>query len=168
MSVNVVHITVWQIALISASSDFLTSITQPKFDSIIDRFGRKPILIVSRTALSLYPLLYAFATHWLHLFAINILLSIPISASNVSFSAYIMDSAPPGLRANYAASANMIMGIAAFLGFLAGGTLTSYLSTIVGTERALFLGLILSSSLRLASALGFFFIKEILPKRKGN
>ena len=168
VSVNVVHITVWQIALISASSDFLTSITQPKFGSIVDRFGRKPILIVSQAALSLYPLLYAFATHWLHLFAINVLLSIPMSASNVSFSAYIMDSAPPGLRANYAASANMIVGIAAFLGSLAGGTLTSYLSTIVGAERALFLGLILSSFLRLASALGFLFIKETLLKRKGN
>ena len=168
VSVNVVHITIWQIALISAASDFLTSLTQPKFGSIIDRFGRKPILIVSRSALFLYPLFYAFATHWFHLFATSVLLSIPMSAANVSFSAYIMDSAPPGLRANYAASASMIIGIAAFLGSLAGGASASYLSTIVGAERALFLSLIFSSFLRLVSSFGFLFIKETLPKRKGN
>jgi len=94
VTIDVVHVTVWQIAVISVASGLVTSIAQPKFGSLIDKFGRKPILIVSRVSFFLYPLLYAFATDWLHLLAINVLLSVSMSASMVSFSAYIMDSSP--------------------------------------------------------------------------
>jgi len=164
VTVNVVHATVWQIAVISATSDFITSIFQPKLGSAIDRFGRKPLLVISRASLFLFPLLYAFATSWLHLLAINALLAISISASMISISAYIMDSAPLGLRANYAASANMIMGTAAFLGSLTGGVFTNQLSALMDERQALFIGLIASSFLRLITSLGFLFIKETLPK----
>ena len=82
----------------------------------------------------------------------------------ISISAYIMDSAPLGLRANYAASANMIMGTAAFLGSLTGGVFTNQLSALMDERQALFIGLIASSFLRLITSLGFLFIKETLPK----
>ena len=165
VTVDVVHATVWQIAVISAASGLVTSIAQPKFGSLIDRFGRKPILIVSRASFSLYPLLYAFATDWLHLLAINMLLSVSMSASMVSFSAYIMDSSPPGMRANYAAASNMIMGIATFLGSITGGVFTSQLSTSTGAELALFTGLVSSAVLRLITSLGLLLIKETIRAR---
>ncbi|RJS92297.1 MFS transporter [Candidatus Bathyarchaeota archaeon] len=164
ITINVVHATVWQIALISAVSGFVTSITQPKLGSIIDRFGRKPVLIISRLSFFLYPLVYGFATDWLQLLAINALLSVSNSAAMVSFSAYIMDSSPLGLRANYVASTNMIMGIATFLGSLTGGAFASQLSSSIGEEKALFVSLMLAALLRLISSLGLLLIKETLPK----
>lgn len=164
VTVNVVHAAIWQIAVISAVSDLITSIFQPKMGSAMDRFGRKPFLFISRFSLFLFPLLYAFATNWLQLLTINALLAISTSALTISLSAYIMDSAPSGLRANYVASTNMVMGIATFLGSLVGGVFTSYLSDLIGEKQALFIGLITSSLLRLIASLGFLFIKETLPK----
>ncbi len=165
VTIKVVHATVWQIAVISAASGFVTSITQPKMGSIIDRFGRKPTLIISRTSFLLYPLLYAFARSWYHLLIINVFLAVSSSAAIVSLSAYIMDSAPPGLRANYAASTNMTMGVATFLGSIIGGIFAGRLSALVGERQALFMCLILAAILRLISDICLFFIKETLPKR---
>lgn len=42
VTVDVVHATVWQIAIISAISGFVTSITQSKLGSITDKFGGNP------------------------------------------------------------------------------------------------------------------------------
>jgi len=165
VTIKVVHATVWQIAVISAASGFVTSITQPKMGSVVDRFGRKPTLIISRTSFVLYPLLYAFASSWHHLLIINVLLSVSLSAAIVSLSAYIMDSSPPGLRANYVASTNMTMGVATFLGSIIGGIFASRLSALVGERQALFMCLILAAILRLISDICLFFIKETLPKR---
>ena len=76
-----------------------------------------------------------------------------------------MDSAPPGLRANYAASTNMTMGVATFLGSIIGGIFASRLSALVGERQALFMCLILAAILRLISDICLFFIKETLPKK---
>jgi len=162
VTVDVVHATVWQIAVISAVSGLVMSVTQPKFGSVVDRVGRKPLLVASRASFFLFPLLYAFATDWLHLLAINALLSLSTSAMTVSFTAYIMDSAPLGRRANYMAAANVVLGLATFLGSLAGGAFTSRLSALIGAEQALFTGLIFSAVLRLISSLGLLTIKEPL------
>ena len=166
VTVNVVRATVWQIAVISALSGFIAGIVQPKFGSLIDKFGRKPVLVLSRVSFFLYPLLYAFATSWLHLLAVNVLLSFSMSAATVSFSAYIMDSSPLGMRANYVAASNMVLGIATFLGSITGGVFTSQISSSIGPEKALFTGLVFSAVLRLISSLSLLFIKETLPKGK--
>jgi len=71
-----------------------------------------------------------------------------------------MDSAPPGMRANYAAASNLIMGISTFVGSMTGGVITGYLSASLGAEQALFYGLITSAVLRLLSSIGFLLIKE--------
>ncbi len=160
VTINVVHATVWQIALISALPGLLITITQPKFGSLVDRVGRRPFLILGRASLTLYPLLYAFAESWLHLLAIHMFLAFPTSSLMVSFSAYIMDSAPPGLRANYIAIVNFVLGLSTFTGSLAGGVYTGYLSNVKGIVNPLFWGLITSAALRIISSFGLFFIKE--------
>ncbi|MCD6593734.1 MFS transporter [Candidatus Bathyarchaeota archaeon] len=160
VTVDIVHATVWQIAVISAVSGLFTSVLQPKAGSLVDKFGRKPVLAISRASFFLYPLLYTMARSWIHLLLINIILSFSMSAAMVSFSAYVMDSAPPGMRANYAAASNLIMGISTFIGSMTGGVITGYLSASLGAEQALFYGLITSAILRLFSSIGFLLIKE--------
>jgi len=164
VTINVVHATIWQIALISALPGLIVTVSQPKFGDLIDKAGRKPFLVASRASLSLYPLLYAYAQNWLHLLGIHMLLSIPLSALMVSFSAYVMDSAPPGLRANFIATVNMVLGLSTFLGSLAGGAFVGYLSNVKAVDNPLFWGLMISVILRLISSAGLFFIKETLDK----
>ncbi|PDM27136.1 hypothetical protein CP083_00305 [Candidatus Bathyarchaeota archaeon B24-2] len=166
--INVVHASVWQIAVIASLSGLVVTATQPKFGTLIDKVGRKPILVISRASLFLLPLLYAFAESWLHLLAINALLSLSMSASIVSLRAYIMDSAPLGHRANYVAAVNLVSGLATSIGSLVSGVFTSQLSVSLGAERALFIGLIFSAILRLVSSSGFLLIRETLDKSRGQ
>lgn len=166
VTVDVVHATVWQIALISTASGLLTSLAQPGMGSIADRTGRKPLLVASRASYFLYPLLYAFARNWLQLLAIEISFTASLSAVTVSSTAYILDSAPEGQRAVYAAANNLVFGLAAFLGATSGGALTHLLSITMGMGKAVFTGLIASAALRLAASAGFLAIKETLPGKR--
>ena len=164
VTINVVHASIWQIATIASLSGFVVTLTQPKFGVLIDRVGRKPVLMLGRASLFLFPLLYAFAKSWIHLLVINTLLSLSVSASTVSLKAYIMDSAPLGRRANYVAAVNLVSGLTTSLGSLTSGVFTSQLSISLGAERALFIGLVFSAILRLVSSSGFLLIRETLKK----
>ena len=164
--VDIVEAKLWQIALISSASGLVASLTQPKFGSIADRIGRKPLLIVSHASFLLFPLLYAFASHWLQLLATNAILAFSMSASMVTTTAYILDSAPIGRRATYTGAYNLIFGFASFLGSFIGGIFTDYLSASNGTQQVIFIGLICSAVLRLITSMGFLAIKETLPKRE--
>lgn len=166
VTVNIVHATLWQIALISSMSGLVVSFTQPKFGSIADKIGRKPLIVASSVSFFLFPLLYAFAKHWLHLVAIHALLAFSMSASSVSATAYILDSAPIGKRDTYTGTYNLIFGLSAFLGSLAGGIFADYLSAANGVEQVIFIGLVTSAMLRLITSVGFLAIKETFPKEK--
>jgi len=166
VTVDIVHATVWQIAVISAVSGLFTSVLQPKAGALVDKFGRKRILAMSRISFFLYPLLYAMARSWIHLLLINMAFSFSMSAAMVSSLAYMMDSAPLGMRANYAAASNLVMGISTFLGSMTGGIITGHLSAFISFEQALFYGLVTSAILRFLSSLGFLFIKETVREER--
>ncbi|KPV63173.1 MAG: bicyclomycin/multidrug efflux system [Candidatus Bathyarchaeota archaeon BA1] len=164
VTVDIVRATVWQIAVIATLSGLAISLSQPKMGSLADVIGRKHLLIVGRFSFFLFPLLYAFARSWLHLLAINVALSVSMSAAMVTSTAYILDSAPLGQRATYTALYNVVFGLATFLGSLIGGMFTDYLSHSYGMEQALFTGLMVSTILRLIMSAGFLAVKETLPK----
>lgn len=166
VTVEIIHATLWQIALISSMSGIVVSFTQPKFGSIADKIGRKPLIAASSASFFLFPLLYALATHWLHLVAIHALLAFSMSESNVSTTAYILDSAPIGKRGIYTGAYNLFFGLTTFLGSLAGGIFGDYLSAANGVEQVIFTGLVASAILRLITSTGFLAIKETSPKKK--
>lgn len=74
VTVGLVQATLWQIALVSTVSGLVVSFTQPKFGSLADKIGRKPLISASAASFFLFPLFYAFAENWLHLAAINAIL----------------------------------------------------------------------------------------------
>lgn len=166
VTVDIVKANLWQIALISTVSGLVASLTQPKFGSIADRIGRKPLLVASYASFLLFPLLYAFANHWLQLLATNAILAFSMSASMVTTTAYILDSAPIGERATYTGAYNLIFGFTSFLGSFTGGIFTDYLSASNETQQVIFIGLICSALLRLITSMGFLAIKETLPPKK--
>jgi MFS family permease len=165
VTIDIVGATVWQIAIIATAGGLVTALTQPKFGSIADKIGRKPVLVVGRAAFFLFPLLYAFSTSWLHLLAIHVLLSAFISAVMVTTTTYILDSAPVARRATYTASYNLIFGTATFLGSLAGGIFADSLSALNDIHQIIFTGLIISAIMRLIASTSFLTIKETLPRK---
>ncbi|MFQ6086744.1 MAG: MFS transporter [Candidatus Bathyarchaeia archaeon] len=166
VTIDIVHATVWQIAIISTASGLVTALTQPKLGSIADKIGRKPVLVVGRAAFFMFPLLYAFSTSWLHLLAIHLILSFFTSAVMVTTTTYILDSAPAARRATYTASYNLIFGLATFLGSLVGGMFADGLSALNGIQQTIFTGLIISAIMRLIASTSFLKIKETLHERR--
>jgi MFS family permease len=166
VTIEIVHATVWQIAIISTAGGLVTALTQPKLGLIADKIGRKPVLVVGRAAFFLFPLLYAFSTSWLHLLAVHIILSFFTSAVIVTTTTYILDSAPVARRATYTASYNLIFGITTFLGTFTGGMFADGLSALNGIHQTIFTGLIISAIMRLIASTSFLTIKETLPKKK--
>lgn len=166
VTVDIVQATLWQIALISTVSGLMVSFTQPKFGSLADKIGRKPLIAASAASFFLFPLLYAFAKNWLHLAAIHAILGFSMSCFSVSSTSYILDSAPIGRRGTYIGAYNLVFGFVSFLGSLAGGTFADYLSAANGVEQVVFIGLVLSAVMRLITSVGFMTIKETLPQRK--
>ncbi|UCC33583.1 MAG: MFS transporter [Candidatus Bathyarchaeota archaeon] len=163
VTVDIVKAELWQIALIATASGLVASLTQPKFGSIADRIGRKPLIVASHASFVLFPLMYAFANHWLHLLASNAILGFALAASIVTTTAYILDSAPIGKRATYTGAYNLIIGCSSFLGSFVGGVFTDYLSTSNGVHPVIFMGLICSAALRLITSMGFLTIVETIP-----
>jgi len=166
VTIDIVHATVWQIAIIATAEGLVTALAQPKLGAIADKIGRKPVLILGRASFFLFPLLYAFSTHWLHLLAVGVALSAFIAADVVTTTTYILDSAPIDRRTTYTALYNLIYGIATFLGSLAGGAFAESLSALNGVHQTVFVGLIISAIMRIVASTSFLTIKETLHEMR--
>ncbi|HID90983.1 TPA: MFS transporter [Candidatus Bathyarchaeota archaeon] len=164
VTIEIVGAAIWQIAVIGASWSLAAALGQRVFGFLADRIGRKPLLIASMTCLFLFPLLYALATNWLQLLAINVGVGFLISALSVVIPVYILDSAPEGQRGIYTASYNVVSGLTTFAGSLIGGAFGEYLLAFMDLRQMLFSALLLAAIMRLAAGLGFLTIWETLPK----
>lgn len=154
---------IWQLAVIQTVSGVIAGVTQPKLGAIADKIGRKPVIIFGRAAFFVFPLVYAFASSWLHLLVVHAFLGIFSSAAMVTTTTYILDSAPPGKRATYTASYNFVFGLVTFFGSLIGGIFANVLS-MSGVANPIFFGLIISALLRIVTSTSFLKIKETLHK----
>jgi len=165
ITVKIVGAELWQIALINAGLRAMTSATQGIFGRLLDKFGRKPFMVIGCSGLCLFPLGYAVARSWVDLFVINVLLGPFISAVFVAWPAFILDSAPERRKATYSGANSFTFGFGSFLGSLVGGCSVNILSSLVQFDKALSLGLAFSAVIRLLSGLSFLIISETGPKR---
>lgn len=131
----------------------------PVFGGLSDRFGRRPVLLLSLLGLGLDYLLSAYAHSIVWLFAGRILAGI-CGASYTTATAYIADISTPEKRAqNFG-----LIGAAFGLGFIIGPVLGGLVSTW-GGPRMPFL---LAAALSLLNVLyGFFVLPEsLLPENR--
>jgi MFS transporter, DHA1 family, tetracycline resistance protein len=127
----------------------------PLIGNLSDRFGRRPVLILSLVALGIDNMITGFAPTIAWLFLARCL-SGAAGATYSTANAYIADVSPPEKRA-----ANFGLTGAAFgLGFIAGPAIGGLLGQF-GVRLPFFV----SAGLALANALfGFFVLKESLRK----
>lgn len=131
--------------------------SSPVMGALSDRFGRRPVLLISAFGLGIDYILMALAPNLAWLFIGRVLTGIT-AASFSTASAYIADVTPPENRS----AAFGVFGAAFGLGFILGPALGGYLGDI-----DLRLPFWVSAALTLANATyGFFILPESLPPEK--
>jgi DHA1 family tetracycline resistance protein-like MFS transporter len=130
----------------------------PVIGGLSDRFGRRPVLILSLLMLGLDYLITGLAPTIAWLF-IGRILSGMAGASYSTVNAYIADISPPEKRA-----ANFgLVGAAFGLGFILGPALGGFVGEHFGLRAPFFV----AAGLSVANALfGFFVLKESLPHER--
>jgi len=136
---------------------FMQFFSSPIMGALSDRFGRRPVLLISGLGLGLDYILMALAPNLTWLFIGRVLTGIT-AASFSTASAYIADVTPPEKRS----AAFGIYGAAFGLGFIIGPALGGYLGTF-----DLRLPFWVSAGLTLANTCyGYFILPESLPPEK--
>lgn len=155
---------VWQVAAYSICSAASSSASQRYMGGLMDRIGRRPVILFSRVAMSLAPLCYALATSWVHIILAEVIIGIVMGAWMISEPTYLIDMAPQELRATYLAVNTTVFGISAFLGSLIGGYMTENFFAVGGASNGISLGLIISAALRFSAGLLYLKIFETFSK----
>ena len=151
---------VWQVAAFSLCAAAFSSLSQRRIGALMDRIGRRPVIVFSRLVMSIAPLVYAFATSWIHILLAEAFMGIGIGAWMSSGTTYIIDMAPRELRATYLATNTAVFGVSAFLGSLASGHLTENLFAVGGSLRGINMGLLISAILRFSTGLLYVRVYE--------
>lgn len=147
----------WWVGMFSTVFAVVQVISSPLQGALSDRYGRRPVILISNFGLALDFLILALApTLWL-LFAARVMLGMT-AASFSTANAYIADIMPKEKRA----AAYGILGSAFGLGFIIGPGLGGLLGDI-----ALRLPFQVAAGLALCNFLyGFFILPESLPKER--
>ena len=145
------------LGLLFSSFAFAQFVGAPIAGGLSDRFGRRPVLLLSQGALALNALVWAFVPTLAWLLALRMIagaLAGNISAAN----AYVGDVTPPERRAR----AYGLVGAMFGLGFVAGPALGGWLGSI-----SLRLPFLVASGLTALNVLyGLFVLPESLPPER--
>ncbi len=162
ITVGKLGMSVWQIAATAVSNLGFGVLFQSIFGRMMDRVGRRPIIVFSRVAMAVSTLGYAFATSWLHIIAIEGLVGVATAAWSCGQSTYIIDIAPAKLRATYLAASVTAVGVSSFLGSYLMGTITQGFITSTNYS-AISMVLVFTTVLRFAFGLLYLTIRESKP-----
>lgn len=130
-------------------------IFMPIVGALSDRFGRRPVMLISLFGLSLDFFLMAYAPTILFLYAGRVIAG-ATGATFTTANAYIADISPPETRAQNFGLVGAAFGVGFMLGPVIGGILGEY-----GTRVPFFAAGVISL---LNVAYGFFFLPETLAK----
>ena len=110
------------LALVFSGVQFFSS---PMLGNLGDRFGRRPVIVLSLIPLGLDAMLLAFAPSVVWLFA-GKMLGGTIGGSYTAVSAYVADMSSPEKRSRSFAFMNAAVGLGAVCGPIVGGILSQY------------------------------------------
>jgi len=159
---DVLHATLFDIAIMTVISTGATLFFQTKVGKLLDVIGPMPQILISRFAFISVPIVYALATQVWHIYVINAALGFATAMANVAFFAYILDVAPEEKKGEYFAVYNTMIGIFTFIGSIIGGYLASFFLEYYGGNLVVALGAVYAISAfgRAAGAMWFLKLKD--------
>ena len=159
-TVSVLNASMLEVALITVIQGAVTIALQPWGGKLVDRVGRRQLIIVYRLGLVLVPIFYGLSLTVHHLYLASVVFGVLTAFGDIAMFAYLLDVTQEELRGTLTAFYNMVTGIVFFIGSLAGGYLANYLMGAFGLVLGLQLVYALSAIGRIAGALTFTTLKE--------
>lgn len=159
-TVDVLKATFLEIGLINLIGLIFTVPFLKIFGKMIDRVGTKNFMTMSRFIFVPVPLAYGFAHSLSIIYIITAITGFSTAISNIAFTAYILDSAPPEKRGMYIGIYNSFLGFITFVGSIIGGFAAQFFSLIYGLYYGLLSMYLLSFMGRVTGAFLFLRVKE--------
>jgi DHA1 family tetracycline resistance protein-like MFS transporter len=146
----------WQVTILFSAFSVGQLFGETFFGRLSDRIGRRPVLIGSILAGSLFYALLAFAPNYATAFVLRLLGG--FAAGNIStVQAYVADISPPERRVRRLGLIGSIFGLGFVVGPAIGGLLTDPAMGAAGYRPPL----LIAAALGLVAALGLFlFVRE--------
>ena len=157
---DVLKASMLEVALLSILNGVVMIALQPLGGKLVDRVGRKQLIIAYRLGLVSVPIFYGLATSVSHLYVAEIVFGVFTAFGDVAMFAYLLDVTKEEYRGTFTAFFNLILGTLYFFGSLLGGYLANYFVSIVGITLGLQLIYALSATGRTIGALSFMILKE--------
>jgi len=159
-TISVLKASMLDVALLTVIEGAVTIALQPWGGKLVDRVGRRSLIIVYRLGLVLVPVFYGLTSSVYQLYLAHVLFGVLFAFGDVAMFAYLLDITQEELRGTLTAFYNLVTGIVWFIGSLFGGYLADYLMGIYGLVFGLQLVYALSAIGRGAGALTFMWLKE--------
>jgi MFS family permease len=168
--IDVLHASLWDMALFSAAGSAATIVLQPFAGRLIDRVGRRPILILEAFGFTPIPLIYLFANNFAYLVLSNALSGAIIAFVNVTTFSYILDVAPAEQTADYFAINNALSGVSVSAVSFIGGVAGSLAIAVYGLIGGLRLMYAVAFGVRVAASTLYFRVRDVMsfPKTLGD
>jgi DHA1 family multidrug resistance protein-like MFS transporter len=158
--ISVLNLSMLDVALLSVVGGAVTIALQPWGGKLVDRVGRRSIMVVYRFGLILVPILYGLAFNVYYLYLVNVITSVLSAPGDIAMFAYLLDVSPEEHMGALTAFYNLLTGTVYFAGSLLGGYLANYFIGIVGLVLGLQLVYLISAVGRGIGAFAFTSIKE--------
>lgn len=159
-TINVLNASMLEVALISVIQGAVTIALQPWGGKLVDRVGRKPLIIVYRLGLVLVPTFYGLASNIYHLYVAGMIFGVLVAVGDVAMLTYILDITQEEARGTLTAFFNLATGMVYFMGSLFGGYLANHLIGVFGLTLGLQIVYALSAFGRGVGAMTFSILKE--------
>ncbi len=164
---GILHIDLFIIAIFTAFFSISSGIATLTGGVLTDRYGRKPVIIISRVVIFVAPLGHAFGAItgniWF-LLPSNIMGGFLTGLFIVSSTAWLLDSAPKIHRGTVVALFNFFVGLSAFCAAMVSGFVLDYLILFIPYETAVIMMMLTIVVIRIFASLGYFGINETLVK----
>jgi MFS family permease len=162
ITVGKLGMSIWQIAATAVANLTFNVLGQRFFGRIIDKVGRRPVIVFSRVGMAASTVVYALATDWTQIVIIEAFVGIELAAWACGQSTYIIDIAPAKLRATYLAASMTAVGVSNFLGsYLMGFATKGFIASTDYT--AISTALLFTAVLRFTIGFLFLTMRESKP-----
>lgn len=156
----ILNLSMTEVGALSVIQTVATLLAQPLMGRLVIRIGKKPLIVFHYASLTTVPLVYCFASSFIHIAVLNTFLGLVVASGNATILPYILDILPENHVGEFTSIYNMVMGLAYFIGSAAGGNTVEIMSQYLGRVWSLQVGYVFSAFGRLLAGLSFLKIRE--------